>query len=174
MDGAPLDWSQRLLYLGLLVAILLVIALFLCIIYGLVNRCCPGGGDDDDDDSNVDVSKPIQLPVGGAGKKANNYQPTGKSQLIGANKSPNQTTSIQDTDLLLATTNAAIPLRILAQGHEDMIIEVLQHMQVNDQENQINCLVCKDHKVSWTQTQTTVNIMVCKRDNSQEKRSPKQ
>ena len=184
MVERPLDWSERLLYLSVVMATLMVCAAF---VYLLCYISSFGGGGADDDDGENDNGPTIGKRL--RRHRQATHRPARMRREEGLAEGPDAT--------LVAIVSSAIPMGQLVEGN-DVVVNVGQQLCIN-RDNQfegrqrdqhpanqrprsntddndsnskgpsgagpgwMDCVVCGTRKITWIQAQTTINILLCKR-----------
>lgn len=188
-DHQELDWATKLLYVGIFIAAMILAAIFVFILCRLTSS-------EDDVDS---TGNPLESSRGkryfhrnqsddGLGGTSDHQiaetssrpfdqrsSATNKDLLGGGRQTmaAMMFRSAKDTDVIVASTLSAVPLKELGGKENDIIIDVSQQMHMNDPEklptspSEHKCFVCKARKVTWNQVscfaQTTVGVLVYKR-----------
>lgn len=175
----PLDWTQRLLYLSIVAAILLLGAIVIYII------CYLTGSDSDDDDGADDNTNKDDLGDRNFAKIPSEKAARGNNTGVWAAGRQTMVSSLcqsaSDKDVVLATAMSSIPLKELGGRENDIIVDVRQKLIFNDdseeedrngaahsnsakkqrgrrrggggggEREEKECIVCKDHRVTWKQ-----------------------
>ena len=145
-----LDWSERLLHLSIMVAIIILCAMF---VWFLCYWTTKNYGDDDDG---------LIQPA-----RRNSRWPTIASDEIP--RGVDNTWALSADDLLIASATCSVPLSKLAENKQEVIIKVGQSLIVDENIEQIDCVACDEYQYRWIQAQTIVNVLVGKKKYEQKK-----
>lgn len=165
LAGASLDWSEKLLYLAIVAAVLLLGA----IVVHVICYCSASNGREEEEVNEVGERSRRQELAAAAPTATK-----GKTPLAAAAKQTMYSSLRQSgsaRDVVLATATSAIPLKELGGKGADILVDVSQQMYLNKEElghQDVRCGVCRAHKdIEWNQVscyaQTTIGVLVYKR-----------
>lgn len=150
-----MDWLLTALYLGALVAILLIAAGILYVICYLTNPT-------ENDAAGIN-ERPVEIKPK---QKEAQLAAVGKQTMLSSLRK-----SATDDDVVIATAISSIPLRELGGKSNDIIVDVSQQMYLDKDlsgHDEHHCVVCNTRKdIAWNQVscyaQTTIGVLVYKR-----------
>lgn len=158
-----IDWPIKLLYISAFLGVLILAALLLFLLCYFTSE---SDGDNQQRDSNKEGESEGKLQPGRSAI-------VDRGPLLAAGKQTMVSTlyrSAKDTDVIIASATSSIPLKSLAGGGKDVIVDISQQMfSERDQQHHLEheCIVCKARKdVTWKQVscyaQTVIGVLVYK------------
>lgn len=184
-----MDWFTRVLYLGSILAILLLGAIALYILFLLYGTHYDVEEAENKQHSVVRVDKrrcsKCKHCLGIAALDLKGPNSNSNSKAAKTPKQPDIVASIptrqlmfsslkqsaKDSDVVLATAMSSIPLKELGGFNNDIVVDVSQQVNLNKDElnsEKYSCLLCKNrNEITWSDVkcfaQTTIGVLVYKR-----------
>lgn len=180
-----MDWFTRLLYLGCILAILILGAIALYVLFLLYGTQYDSEEAENKENTVIRVDKRRCSKCKHCFNKAIGLKTPNSNSNAPAKIQPDIIASIpmkqamfsllkqsaNDSDVVLVRAISSVPLKELGGFNNDIIVDVSQQIHLNKDElksEDYKCILCKNHdEIKWSDVkcfaQTKIGVLVCKR-----------